>query len=117
LDDARDEARVKLRSFAPPEIGHGFVYEYDLGDCWKHEVVVEEILTPDKASRLPRRIAGERASPPEDCGGVHGFQELINAMRDPAHPEREHYLDWLGRPFDPDAFDVAETNDRLRRIR
>jgi hypothetical protein len=116
LDGARDEGRVKVRSFAP-EVGHRFLYEYDLGDSWKHDVIVEEILQPEKAGRLPRCIAGERACPPEDCGGVSGFLDLIEAMRDPSHPEREHYLEWLGRAFDPEAFDVEGTNDRLRRLR
>jgi hypothetical protein len=116
LDGARDEGRVKVRSFAP-EVGHRFLYEYDLGDSWTHDVLVEEILLPEKAGRLPRCIGGERACPPEDCGGVSGFLDLIEAMRDPSHPEREHYLEWLGRAFDPEAFDVGETNDRLRRLR
>jgi hypothetical protein len=116
LDGARDEGRVKVRSFAP-EVGHRFLYEYDLGDSWTHDVLVEEILLPEKAGRLPRCIGGERACPPEDCGGVSGFLDLIEAMRDPSHPRRDHYLEWLGRAFDPEAFDVGETNDRLRRLR
>jgi hypothetical protein len=113
LEHTRDEAKVKLRSFAP-DVGARFHYEYDLGDSWKHDILVEEILTPEEARQFPRCVAGERACPPEDCGGVHGFLDLVAAMSDRRHPEREHYLEWLGREFEPEAFDLEEANRRLR---
>jgi hypothetical protein len=116
LDEARDESRTKLRSLVRA-VGDRFLYEYDLGDGWVHDIVVEEILAPGEAGHLPRCVGGERACPPEDGGGIHGFHELVEAMGDPSHPERARYLEWLGEPFDPDAFDLAETNRRLRRLR
>lgn len=95
-------------------MGARFQYEYDLGDGWKHDILVEEILTPEEARQFPRCVAGERACPPEDCGGVHGFLDLVAAMSDRRHPERQHYLEWLGREFEPAAFDLEEVNRRLR---
>jgi len=117
LDHApRDEAKVKLRSFAP-EVGSRFRYDYDLGDSWRHDILVEEIRSPEDAGRTPRCLGGARACPPEDCGGVPGYFELVSAMRDRGHPQRKHYLDWLGQPFAPEAFDLDEANERLRRLK
>ncbi len=112
LDHARDESKVKLRSLAP-EIGSEFRYEYDLGDCWRHDVVVEAILAPGKPGRTPRCVDGARACPPEDCGGAHGYAELVAAMKNQRHPERKRFLEWLGGEFDPDAFELDETNQLL----
>ena len=70
LDDLtpEDETRVKLRKVAP-NVGFRFVYEYDFGDSWEHEILVEDIISPGPSGRVPRCIAGEGACPPEDCGG------------------------------------------------
>lgn len=115
LDHARDEAKVKLRAFAP-DVGSRFRYEYDLGDCWRHDVVVEAIVPPGGAGRTPRCLDGARACPPEDCGGGHGYAEVVAAMKDARHPRRKHYLESLGHSFEPDAFELDEANARLARL-
>ena len=85
-----------------------FTYLYDFGDHWMHDVVVEEIIPVPKGQRLPMCIAGARACPPEDCGGPHGYFELLEALHDAAHPEHESYLVWVGGSFDPEAFDLRK---------
>lgn len=116
IDHAKDESKVKLRSFAP-EVDSRFRYEYDLGDGWKHDVVVEAILPPGKTGRTPRCVDGKRACPPEDCGGVPGYTDLVAAMRDRQHPERKRFLEWLGGIFDENAFSLHEANERLGRLK
>jgi len=94
-------------------------YEYDFGDSWEHEVVLEAILEVGPKARLPHCLDGAGACPPEDCGGVSGYEDLLVAMRDPSHEEHDSILEWLGGPFDPAAFDpkkVRFDNPRLRLL-
>lgn len=93
------------------------VYEYDFGDNWQHQVLLEKILEPEPGVRYPVLIAGKRAAPPEDVGGVFGYAEFLDAIADPNHPEHEEYLDWVGEEFDPEAFDVEEANRALEYAR
>lgn len=93
-----------------------FVYEYDLGDGWEHEVWLEEILPLNENMPYPQCLAGARACPPEDCGGVWGYIDLLTVMADEAHPDHGSKLAWLGESFDPEAFDVDKVNDSLRRM-
>lgn len=94
-----------------------FIYEYDFGDSWYHEIVVEKILPPDAQARCPECLAGERACPPDDCGGFPGYERLFEVLSDPKHPEHREMREWLGRPFDPEAFDLNAINRALRRLR
>ena len=93
--------------------GSKAVYTYDFGDDWAHEVVVEEVLPPTLGQAYPVCEAGERHAPPEDCGGVPGLYNLLNAIGDPQHEEHGEMLDWLGDDFDPAAFSVDEVNRGL----
>jgi hypothetical protein len=83
-------------------------YTYDFGDDWQHTVKLEKILKKDDGARYPRCIAGKRACPPEDCGGVWGYQHFLDAIMDPTHKEYEELLDWVGGDFDPEYFDISE---------
>jgi hypothetical protein len=89
------------------------MYTYDFGDSWDHAVVVEKILAPESGADYPVCLAGERCGPPEDCGGLPGFYNLLEAMSDPEHEQREEFVEWLGCVFDPEAFSVDEVNRRL----
>jgi len=93
-----------------------FIYEYDFGDSWEHEIKLENILKEDKEldSSLPMCIDGKKACPPEDCGGLPGYQELKKAINNPEHPEHEDYLEWVGEDFDPEEFDAGIVNELLR---
>jgi hypothetical protein len=98
--------------------GEGFrcTYEYDFSDSWMHTLVVEKIFPPEKAGRYPICIAGKRACPPEDVGGTWGFEEFLEAIRDPDHEEHDEYLEWAGGEFDPQAFDLEEVNQLLGQL-
>jgi hypothetical protein len=109
-----DETRFKLSRIARDE-GAVFIYEYDFGDSWAHELLVEKMVPPGEA-KYPVCLAGERACPPEDVGGVWGYEGFLEAIRDPDHPEHESYLEWIGGEFDPEAFDPKGVNAVLRRI-
>lgn len=95
--------------------GDQLTYEYDFGDGWTHELVLETIADAEPGVTYPRVIAGKRACPPEDVGGFGGYDVFIDAMRDPAHPEHASMLEWAGGAFDPEEFDVAAANARVSR--
>jgi len=82
-------------------------YVYDFGDDWIHRVVVEKVLQANPRMSYPCCIAGKRACPPEDCGGVWGYQEFLAAISDADHPEHQSMLEWVGGEFDPEALDAA----------
>lgn len=92
-------------------------YEYDFGDSWEHEIVLEKLLPPEQGVKYPLCLAGKRACPPEDCGGVWGYANMLEVINDQEHPEHEEMLEWLGEEFDPEAFSVDAVNKALRRIR
>lgn len=108
----RDERRTRLDAIASE--GASFRYTYDFGDGWEHRVVVEKVLPASSVATVPACIDGRRACPPEDCGGTWGYRELIEILADPTHPEHDERRDFLGRPFDPAAFDPSEFEDNLR---
>ena len=91
------------------------VYTYDFGDSWEHEVVVEKCLTSEPGCAYPACLAGERHGPPEDCGGIPGFYNLLEAIGDPEHEEHQELLDWVGGRFDPESFSVDAVNQRLQK--
>jgi hypothetical protein len=92
------------------------MYTYDFGDSWEHQIVVEKRLAPELGRAYPACLAGDRHGPPEDCGGIPGFYNLLEAISDPEHEQHEELLDWLGDVFDPEAFSVAEVNRRLAAL-
>ncbi len=85
--EVKDAARVKLGGVLKQE-KDWIVYEYDFGDSWEHRIVLEKVLPHDASVPVPRCIAGKRVCPPEDCGGIWGYADLLEAIGDPAHPER-----------------------------
>jgi hypothetical protein len=82
-------------------------YEYDFGDCWEHEIVLEAVTESEPGVRYPRCIDGAQACPPEDVGGVYGFADYVEAITNPEHSEHEELLEWNG-PFDPTKFDAKQ---------
>lgn len=95
----------------------GFAYEYDFGDSWEHEVIVQGAVAPVENARYPLCTGGARACPPEDCGGVGGYAEFLEAIKDPSHPDHEDMLSWAGGSFDPEEFSVEEVNRRFKAAR
>ena len=93
-----------------------FSYTYDFGDNWQHTVTIETITVADSALDYPRWIDGARRAPPEDVGGIPGFEEFLDAMAKPLHPERKRLIRWYGRRFDPDNIDLPVITARLGRL-
>jgi hypothetical protein len=108
----KNELRAKLNKVAPYEKSK-FRYEYDFGDDWDHNILVEKILPVDTLVKYPRCIGGKRACPPEDCGGVWGYVNLLEAIADPEHEQHREMLEWIGNEFDPEAFDMEAISQLL----
>ena len=104
-----NERNLRLRDIAKRGVSR-FRYEYDFGDDWQHELEVVKIGPPEPDQEYPICLAGERACPPEDVGGVFGYAEFLEAIADPNHEEHDSYLEWVGGEFDPEAFDLKQTN-------
>ena len=112
-----EERKFTLLQIAPSE-QDAFGYEYDFGDCWEHAIMVEKILPPAAAATTPALcLDGARACPPEDCGGIGGYENLLKILKNRKHPEHKSMKEWLGRPFDAEVFDVAKTNLWLRKLK
>lgn len=108
-----DENRTRLGDVICTP-GARMLYEYDFGDCWRHELLLEEVLLGDDSFRQIC-VAGDRNCPPEDCGGPHGFAELLKALEDPVLPEHDDILEWVGNDFAPESFSADAINQKLRR--
>lgn len=114
--DEEDSRDVTLAQIAP-EVKRKFMYEYDFGDSWEHDILVEKIFPPEPGEKYPQCIKGKGACPPEDVGGVWGYDTFLEAIRDPNHEEHAMYIEWAGEDFDPAAFDLEATNQALRRVK
>ena len=111
LADADSEEALPSDVLTAPK--QKLTYLYDFGDSWEHTILLEKILPFDPEIIYPQCIDGERACPPDDCGGPPGYATMLEALKDPKHSEHELYLDWMGDEFDPEWFDVEEANDTL----
>ncbi|SCG63701.1 pRiA4b ORF-3-like protein [Micromonospora siamensis] len=116
----RAESRVTLEQVAP-NTGDRLRYTYDFGDNWELDILVEKAFDRDAAEAYPRCVGGRRAAPPEDCGGVRGYAELVEILADPTHPEHRERLEWLSldnlNDFDPARFEAAAVTVALQRVR
>jgi hypothetical protein len=113
--DVENERSVRLSEVAPQAKAR-FTYEYDFGDGWLHQIVVERVRPAEEGTRYPVCVAGKRACPPEDCGGIWGYESFLESIRDPTHPEHADMLAWAGGSFDPEAFDLEDVNRQLRHM-
>ncbi|NUQ61233.1 MAG: hypothetical protein HUU20_02025 [Pirellulales bacterium] len=107
----RDSRRVRLSKLVEKRCFR-FVYEYDFGDSWRHTVEIENTVQPEPGIRYPRCTAGKRACPPEDCGGPWGYENLVEAIHDPAHKDHGEKVEWYGG-LDPEQFDLDQVNRDL----
>lgn len=111
--DVLDEESVLISQLVAMDRKLRFDYDYDFGDCWEHKLVLEKTLKPDPKLRYPRCLEGARACPPEDCGGIWGYVEFVEAKSDPRHDEHEAMNEWYPGDFDPEEFLVDEVNKLL----
>ncbi len=91
-------------------------YTYDMGDNWEHSIAVEAVLPGETDTKYPRFIDGARRCPPEDVGGVPGYQNFLEAIADPDHEEHGELRQWYGGPYDPDDIDELITKRRVAAI-
>lgn len=110
-----DERQIRLYQVAP-KVGARFTYEYDFGDSWEHELVVEKILPADPGTFILRCMDGKRACPPEDVGGISGYAEFLAAIQDDRHPDHAEWMQWIGGQFDPEEIDLQMANDQLQNF-
>ncbi len=110
-----NETQVLLSNLLPKSATRTqWSYEYDFGDGWRHEVLFEGCPPLDPKVKYPLCLEGERACPPEDCGGSSGYVDYLAAIADPNHEQHEEMLEWRG-PFDPEAFDSEKATEEMRR--
>lgn len=114
VGDTEDSAKVKLYSVLFEE-SQKIRYEYDFGDGWIHDIVLEKILPFDQMVKLPLCTDGKGNCPPEDCGGIWGYKDLLSIISDPKHEEYEEMVEWLGEDFNPDFFDLVTVNRLLKK--
>jgi len=114
-DDARrfDETEVRLLDFHR-RAKVSFIYVYDFGDHWEHEVTVERFIAVTPEPLAAACLAGERAGPPEDVGGASGYDEFLEALGDAQHPAHVEMRRWAGRGFNPERFSLARTDKAVR---
>lgn len=112
VDDVADEKRPTLNDLLKSG-AVVFRYTYDFGDNWEHTIAFEKSDLPVEGETYPLCVGGKRNCPPEDCGGVWGYQRLLDILADPKHPEHADQLDWIGEEFDPNEFDLKRVNSVL----
>jgi hypothetical protein len=115
VDEAEyDETQVRISDL----VANGckkLRYCYDFGDDWWHTVAIEKSFKPKPTDGFPKCVKGAGARPPEDIGGIWGYYELLDAIRNPKHERHAELVEWLGDDFDPNAFNVEQTNAALAR--
>lgn len=99
------------------DMRQNFMYDYDFGDSWRHEVKIEKVVLAEEKISRPMLLAGERACPPEDVGGIPGYENFLAALADPTSEEHEALREWCGGDFDPDYLDLAGINGVLKKIK
>lgn len=112
-DDPRvfDFREVRLRDFGQ---GSVFNYHYDFGDNWCHTIVIEEFVALGVTPKLGTCVGGARARPPEDVGGVSGYERFLDIMSDKTDDEYADTKRWCGGHFDPEWFDLAVVDKDVR---
>lgn len=113
IEDSRDSHKVKVNSILRME-AEKIKYEYDFGDGWMHEVLLEKVFPLDFPSQIPCCVTGRGNCPPEDCGGIWGFEGIKAILSNPKHDQYDETLEWVGGPFDPSYFNKDEINERLK---
>jgi hypothetical protein len=111
------DSRSTMVSEVLPTAGRRFAfkYQYDFGDSWDHEILFEGCPTADPKTKYPLCLEGERACPPEDCGGVWGYPQFLEAIADPKHEEHESMLQWIGGEFDAEKFNAKKATKEMKK--
>jgi hypothetical protein len=120
LEHERDVRKTKINEVLTKE-NTRFQYQYDMGDSWYHTILLEKILVPEAGVSYPICLKGKRACPPEDCGGVWGYEDLLEILKDKKHDSHKNVLEWLdiksAKEFDVEAFDIDGVNLQLKKLK
>jgi len=107
---------VLLRDFDFIHDNPQFLYEYDFGDSWIHEITFEELVPRQPGVKYPTCVDGARHRPPEDAGGPRGYHDFLEAWLDPDHEDHKDMRRWAGRRFKPEAFDLTDVNKAIATV-
>jgi hypothetical protein len=111
-----DYKKIKISDLLKKE-KEKIVYEYDFGDSWEHDVLLEKILPDNEKLTFPVCLEGKMACPPEDCGGIWGYSDMLEILKQPNHEEYDNIIEWLGEEFDPEHFNIEAVNKILKRFK
>ncbi|MCX6325067.1 MAG: plasmid pRiA4b ORF-3 family protein [Bacteroidia bacterium] len=111
-----DYKKIKISDVLKKE-KEKIIYEYDFGDGWVHDVLLEKILPGNEKMIFLICLEGKMACPPEDCGGVWGYSDMLEILKQPKHEEYDNIIEWLGEEFDPEHFDKEAVNIILKRLK
>jgi hypothetical protein len=114
LEETQSSTKVTLASVLHGPKSH-IRYEYDMGDSWDHQILLEKVVELETPV-LALCLDGKRACPPEDCGGIWGYENLLEILKDPKHPEYKDMSEWIDGEFDSEAFDVEDVNEQLAML-
>jgi hypothetical protein len=115
--DFEDETDILLSNLLPKSnLKARWIYEYDFGDGWRHEILFEGFPPKDSKAKSPICLEGERACPPEDCGGPWGYGDYLAAIADLQHEQHAEMMEWRG-PFDPSVFDAKKATKEMRKLK
>ena len=90
------------------------LYEYDFGDGWEHLIEVQKVMPKEAGQKYPQLLKGKGACPPEDCGGIWGYYDFVEAINDPKHKSHKDMVEWMGiKSWDIHEFDLAAAQQRL----
>lgn len=112
-EDMYDAGSTQLKELITKE-KQKISYLYDFGDSWEHEILVEKILPKDTKITYPVCTGGKSNTPPEDCGGIYGFYDILEIIKDKNNEQREEMLDWLGEEYEANYFNLKEINHNLK---
>jgi hypothetical protein len=112
IEDDRDVTLADLNL----EQRERFTYGYHFGEGWQVDLKVEKIGPVEKKAVYPLCIGGERAGPPEDCGGIDAFHDMLACIKEPNTELGREWLEWLGPDYDPEACDLKKINEGLRKL-
>ncbi len=113
--DSMDASKTELGQLIEAGVKR-LTYTYDFGDNWEHTIIVESVTAADPATAYPRFIEGANRAPPEDVGGIPGFENFLTIMAKPHHPEHADIKRWYGRTFDPKDITEAEIATRMAKL-
>jgi len=112
VDDVADDERLTVGGVLKAGVKR-FTYTYDFGDDWEHEIVIEGRKAAVGGRRYPACTAGKRNCPPDDCGGVWGYRDLLAALADPSRCQAHERSEWMDMDFDPEQFSVEMVDARI----